>query len=106
MSLLIVLAVVLVVVVVIGTPVYRASAAQAEQVEGGQEAQPPMRLGMFEELEAARDAKLREIRETELDWRTGKLSEQDWRVLDASLRSEAAVILAELDRANETQAPA
>ena len=31
------------------------------------------------ELEAARDAKYREIRDAELDYRTGKLSEADWR---------------------------
>jgi len=49
------------------------------------------------ELEAARDAKYREIRDAELDHRTGKLSEADWRALDRSLRAEAVVILKRLD---------
>ena len=49
------------------------------------------------ELEAARDAKYREIRDAELDHRTGKLSEADWRALDRSLRAEAVDILRALD---------
>jgi hypothetical protein len=49
------------------------------------------------ELEAARDAKYREIRDAELDYRTGKLSEGDWRAIDRSLRGEAMVILRALD---------
>jgi hypothetical protein len=49
------------------------------------------------ELEAARDAKYREIRDAELDHRTGKLSDADWRALDRSLRAEAVVILRRLD---------
>jgi hypothetical protein len=48
-------------------------------------------------LEAARDAKYREIRDAELDYRTGKLSEADWRALDRSLRAEAVTILQALD---------
>jgi type II secretory pathway component PulM len=49
------------------------------------------------DLEAARDAKYREIRDAELDYRTGKLSEADWRALDRSLRAEAVAILRALD---------
>ena len=49
------------------------------------------------ELEAARDAKYREIRDAELDYRTGKLSEADWRGLDRGLRAEAVEILRRLD---------
>jgi hypothetical protein len=48
-------------------------------------------------LEAAKEAKYGEIRDAELDYRTGKLSEQDFGALDASLRGEAAEILAQLD---------
>ena len=48
-------------------------------------------------LEAARDAKYREIRDAELDYRTGKLSEADWRSLDRGLRAEAVEILRRLD---------
>jgi len=49
------------------------------------------------ELEAARDAKYGEIRDAELDYRTGKLSEADWRGLDRQLRAEAVEILHRLD---------
>jgi hypothetical protein len=50
------------------------------------------------ELEAAKEAKYREIRDAELDYRTGKLSEGDWRVLDRTLRAEAVDLLKRLDR--------
>jgi hypothetical protein len=49
------------------------------------------------ELTAARDAKYREIRDAELDFRTGKLSEGDWRSIDRGLRAEAMEILRRLD---------
>jgi hypothetical protein len=49
------------------------------------------------ELEAAREAKYREIRDAELDYRTGKLSEEDWRALDRDLRGEAMDLLRRLD---------
>jgi hypothetical protein len=49
------------------------------------------------ELRAARDAKYREIRDAELDHRTGKLSDADWRALDRGLRAEAVEILRRLD---------
>ena len=49
------------------------------------------------ELETARDAKYREIRDAELDHRTGKLSREDWRAQDRSLRREAMELLRRLD---------
>jgi hypothetical protein len=58
-----------------------------------------------EELEAERDAKYREIRDAELDRRTGKLSDADWRAVDRALRAEAVEILRRLDELPE-QAPA
>ena len=51
-----------------------------------------------EELEAAKEAKYHEIRDAEMDFRTGKLSEADFRALDRQLRAEAVEILRELDR--------
>jgi hypothetical protein len=51
-----------------------------------------------EELEAAKEAKYREIRDAELDFRMGKISEPQWRALDRELRAEAIEILRELDR--------
>ncbi|HEX3832523.1 MAG TPA: hypothetical protein VHW04_11175 [Solirubrobacteraceae bacterium] len=53
------------------------------------------------ELEAARDAKYREIRDAELDVRTGKLSDEDYESLDTTLRTEAIEILNKLDQARE-----
>jgi hypothetical protein len=53
------------------------------------------------ELEAARDAKYREIRDAELDVRTGKLSESDYEAIDSSLRAEAVDILHRLDEARD-----
>jgi hypothetical protein len=50
-----------------------------------------------EDLEAAKEAKYREIRDAELDYRTGKLSEEDWRALDRELRGEAMDLLRRLD---------
>ena len=50
------------------------------------------------ELEAAKEAKYREIRDAELDHQMGKLSREDWRTVDRDLRTEAIEILRELDR--------
>jgi hypothetical protein len=49
------------------------------------------------ELEAARDAKYREIRDAELDLQTGKLSDEDYAAVDRALRGEAIKILDRLD---------
>ena len=53
--------------------------------------------GRREDLEAAKEAKYREIRDAEMDFRTGKLSQADFRALDRELRAEAVEILRELD---------
>jgi flagellar biosynthesis/type III secretory pathway M-ring protein FliF/YscJ len=54
-----------------------------------------------DDLEAAREAKYREIRDAELDHRTGKLSEADWRAMDRQLRAEAVEILRRLDELDD-----
>ena len=46
-----------------------------------------------DQLEAAREAKYREIRDCELDYRTGKLSPADYQATDGQLRAEALAIL-------------
>jgi hypothetical protein len=51
------------------------------------------------ELEAAREAKYREIRDAELDYRTGKLSREDYEAIDGELRAEAIEILDRLESA-------
>ena len=75
------------VVWLISAPV-RAGAAAADDREGAE----------LQDLEAAKEAKYREIRDAELDYRTGKLSEGDWRAVDRQLRAEAMEILHRLDQ--------
>jgi hypothetical protein len=66
------------------------STASPEEAEATQSAE---RAG----LEAAKEAKYREIRDLELDHRTGKLSNEDFRRQDRALRAEAVEILERLD---------
>jgi hypothetical protein len=62
---------------------------------------PLLRNGKAEETEtvghadlrAAREAKYREIRDVELDYRTGKLSREDFESVNGGLRAEAVEIL-------------
>ena len=53
------------------------------------------------ELETAREAKYREIRDAELDFRTGKLSREDYAAIDTALRAEALEILDRLEHRGE-----
>ena len=50
------------------------------------------------DLEARKEAKYREIRDTELDKASGKLSEDEFARQDAELREEALDILDQIDR--------
>ncbi len=95
MQFLIVLAILLTVVLVVTAPLRR--------VPGHEEAVVSPHESAVEELEAAREAKYREIRDAELDHQTGKLSDDDYEQLDRSLRGEAVEILRELDRAATIQ---
>lgn len=56
------------------------------------------------ELEAAREAKYREIRDAELDYRTGKLSQEDFAATDGALRAEALELLDRLQRSEREEA--
>jgi hypothetical protein len=85
-ELLIVLAVVAGLVLFISAPLRRPSPPPEEPIG-------------VAELEAAREAKYRELRDAELDHRTGKLSDEDYAELDAALRAEAIEILRGIDRA-------
>jgi type II secretory pathway component PulJ len=49
-------------------------------------------------LEAAKEAKYREIKDAELDHQMGKLSDEDYRAIDKELRGQAIEILKEIDR--------
>ena len=81
------IAVLVVAVLVIVAPLRLRRGGQAGAAESPERA----------ELEAAKEAKYREIREAELDHRTGKLSREDWRALDSELRAEAIELLRRLD---------
>jgi hypothetical protein len=92
MNFLVVIAVLFVVVVFVSAPLRR---------ERRREAQASSELT---ELEAARDAKYRELLDAELDHRTGKLSDGDYDQLDRSLRAEAIEIMNSIDREREAGA--
>ena len=85
MDFLLILIVLAVVVVVVAAPLRRRGTEEAEE------------SAELAQLEAARDAKYREIRDADLDHRTGKLSDADWRSQDRALRAEAVDILRRLD---------
>ena len=91
MEVVLVIAVLIVAVLVIVGPLRENRSFTQGSDDGGERA----------ELEAAKEAKLGQIREAELDYRTGKLSETDWRVLDGTLRAEAVELLKRLDRLAE-----
>jgi hypothetical protein len=90
----IVLIIMFVVVFVITAPLRRGPDGLGEAEPRDPEASSEVR-----ELEAERDAKYREIRDTELDHQTGKLSDEDFEAVDSTLRSEAIEILRRLDQA-------
>jgi hypothetical protein len=57
----------------------------------------PLADSVKAELEDAKQAKYREIRDADLDYRAGKLTEQQWQETDRDLRREAMAILARID---------
>ena len=87
MELLIVMVLVAAAVALVVSPLRPGAATAAGEAETAERA----------ELEAARDAKYREIRDAELDHQTGKLSAEDWRAQDRALRREAMDLLERLD---------
>ncbi|MGH2915281.1 MAG: hypothetical protein ACRDMX_09860 [Solirubrobacteraceae bacterium] len=91
MSYLLVLVVVAAAVYLISGPLRAARSTAA----------PAAASDQLAELEAARDAKYLEIRDAELDLRTGKLSDADHRAIDGALRTEAIEILHRIDDARE-----
>jgi type II secretory pathway component PulM len=92
MDVVVVVVVLFVVVLVISAPLRRARQPDAEA------------SGELDELEAAREAKYREIRDAELDHGTGKLSDADYEALDSGLRAEAVEILRRIDEVKQGRA--
>jgi hypothetical protein len=60
-------------------------------------AAPPVGSDARRALESAKESKYAEIRDNETDYRTGKLSDEDYRALDRQLRAEAVEILRAID---------
>ncbi len=98
------LAVLLVVVAVVMSPLRSEWTARPGTEHGSADREGERELDELAELEAARDAKYREIRDADLDRRTGKLSEEDFEAIDGTLRSEAIEILRAIDHAKDRQA--
>jgi hypothetical protein len=106
--LIVILALVLVglVVLVISAPLRHGPPVAGTGTEASASAQPsghadvpPQSVQAAEdELETAREAKYREIRDAELDYRTGKLSREDYEAIDSDLRAEALELLNRLER--------
>ncbi|MDX6615241.1 MAG: hypothetical protein QOD60_332 [Solirubrobacterales bacterium] len=89
MELLLALILLLVVAAFVMAPLWR----RPEPADPGQ-----ARKSQLDELEAQKEAKYREIRDTELDRATGKLSEDEFTRQDAELRGDALEILDQIDR--------
>lgn len=90
------------VVVLVGLPLRSGTAEAADERERRD----------IEALEEAKRAKYSEIRELEMDFRTGKLVEEDFRAQNRARRAEAVELLCRLDalgatagRPGETLAP-
>ena len=99
----------LAVILVVSAPLRATWRERAREASAAPPPVPPPPPGVeFErdELEAAREAKYREIRDAELDHRIGKLSDEDFRTTDRELRLQAIDILRELEEldAGEPQA--
>lgn len=94
MQYLIVLAILSAVVVFVTVPLRRAALDRDASASAPDATE-------LDELEAAREAKYRELRDAELDHRTGKLSDADYEAVDRSLRGEAIEILRRIDRQQE-----
>jgi flagellar biosynthesis/type III secretory pathway M-ring protein FliF/YscJ len=89
-----------VVFVVISAPIRAARSAEnaGEPSDDQQERKSVASAGYEQaELEAARETKYREIRDAELDLRTGKLSREDYEAIDSGLRAEALELLDRLE---------
>lgn len=87
MELLLALAIVVLVAYVVSVPLRRARGAEVDPIEAE-----------LAELEARKQAIYRQIRDAEADHAAGKLSDEDFRLLDDELRAEAVEVLRRIDR--------
>jgi hypothetical protein len=87
MEVLIALAVLALVAAVVTVPLRRAALAAPEDADAE-----------LADLEARKEAIYRQIRDAEADHASGKLSEEDYRRIDAELRRDAIAILRRIDK--------
>ncbi len=99
MAYVILLLLLLAVVWALSAPLRRGTATDTREDAQGS-AETMLRIN----LEAARDAKYREIRDAELDFQTGKMSDEDYAAIDSTLRAEAIELLHQLDALEPVQA--
>ncbi len=92
----------LIVILMLGAVVWFVGGPLRAAAPGGRREAPD---GGRAGLEAAKEAKYREIRDAEMDYRTGKLSVEDYRRLDRGLRAEAVDLLRRLDELDAEPAP-
>jgi hypothetical protein len=105
-----------VVVFVVGAPLRRSRQGDPATADEGTSAEMSRQQSVLaqdiahDDLESAREAKYREIRDAEMDFRTGKLSQEDYEAIDVQLRAEALEILNRLgdgdaDASSEASSP-
>jgi hypothetical protein len=87
----------LAIVLVLVAAVAAAAVVGRPLLAGRPEREDAAHAAQVADLEAAKAARYREIREVEMDFRTGKLSEADWKAIDRELRAEAMELLRRLD---------
>ena len=92
---LLIMALLALVVALISAPIRARRGQEREEGEGSPAPQPgaAAATAQLDELAAEREAKYQEIRDAELDYRTGKLSREDYEAIDGGLRAEAIEIL-------------
>jgi len=74
------------------------------RARGEHEVEDAAHEAVVADLEARKQAKYREIRDTELDRAAGKLSEEEFVRQDTELRAEAIAILKEIDAVSKRAA--
>ena len=74
------------------------------RARGEHEVEDAAHEAVVADLEARKQAKYREIRDTELDHAAGKLSEEEFARQDAELRAEAIAILKQIDAVSKSAA--
>ncbi|HEY2631713.1 MAG TPA: hypothetical protein VGI26_04975 [Solirubrobacteraceae bacterium] len=97
MAVLITLVLLAAVIAVVSAPLLRRGTPEGTLPEDGAGDAVEVETPRHADLSAAREAKYREIRDAELDYKTGKLSQADYEAIDATLRAEALEILDQLE---------